>query len=48
MATKLTHCSACPSATPISYRFGLYLCIFTGRLKHALDPCDVNTTSPAS
>jgi len=34
-------CGQCGYATPISSRFRLYLCIYTGRLKRARDPCDL-------
>jgi len=34
-------CSQCGYATPITSRFSLYLCILTGKLKHARDTCDV-------
>jgi len=34
-------CQACGYATPITSRFTLYLCVWTGRLKRARDPCDV-------
>jgi len=37
----MTLCSQCGYATPVSSRFGLYLCIITGKLKKARDTCNV-------
>jgi len=34
-------CSQCGYATPITSRFGLYFCIYTGHLKRAHDTCNL-------